>query len=154
MDADLARAHHRRRQGTILLLLLLGPAPISVALFSLGAGPLGLTVVLGATAGLVGVVLELYRRQRRDAPAAGFPVLPIGQVLAILVMVAGIAVGTFLIPLTSLAPFGLIALGIVLVAIYGLAVRIRSSLDDPDARSALLILGLMACLIALGNSCL
>ena len=41
---------------------LTAPAPISLLLFILGTTPLGLAVVLGATALDIGAMLELYRR--------------------------------------------------------------------------------------------
>jgi hypothetical protein len=138
----------------ILFLLLLGPTPISVGLFALGDGPLAMTVTLTATALLVGAMLELYRRQRRDAARCGLPVLPKLQVAALLSILAGISLGTFLLPITEVAAIGFFALVAALALIFGLALKLRRELDGPDERGAVLMLALMACLIALGNACL
>lgn len=138
----------------IIFLLLLGPAPISVALFALGDGPAALAMVLTATAALIGAMLELYRRQRRDAQQCDLPVLPKLQVAALLLILAGIGLGTFFLPITDLAPIGLAALTLALALIFGFAIKIRRDLEEPDERGALLMLALMACLIALGNACL
>jgi peptidoglycan/LPS O-acetylase OafA/YrhL len=154
MTVDERLARHRRRQGAILLLLLLGPTPIALALFALGTSPLGLGSVLAATAALIGTMLELYRRQRRDAAAAGLHVLPKAHVVLLLVMVGAIAAGTFLAPTPELAPYGLAALGLALAAVYGLAAAVRRTIDEPDERCAVMVLGLMASLIALAGSCL
>lgn len=153
-DRDNLRKLHRERQGAIILLLLLGPAPISLILFLMGEGAAALTVVLASTAILVGAMLELYRRQRRDAAACGLPVLAPGQVIAMLLIVAGIAVGTFLLPNPALMSLGLVALIAVIVVTYVMGVRIRRDLSEPDERSVVLVLGLMAALIALANACM
>lgn len=148
------QARHRLRQGAILMLLLLGPAPIALLLAVLGTSTAAVTVVLIATAALVATILELYRRQRRDASAAGLPRLPAAQVIAFLLMLGGVGAATFLLPIPHLAAFGVAALLATMTIIYSLAGVIRRHLTEPDERCAVLILGLMCCLIALGNGCL
>lgn len=144
-----ALARHRRRQGAIIALLLLGPAPISFFLFLAGTGPAALAVVLAATAALVGAMLALYAKQRREAPAAGLPVLPGGQVAALLVMLGGVSGGTFLLPDPATAGWGAACLLAAAAVIYGMGVSLRKKIEEPDERSAVLVLGLMAVLIAL-----
>lgn len=153
MEQEQLRQVHRKRQGAILMLLLLGPSPIAVLLFVLGEGAAALAVVLASTAMLIGLMLELYRRQRRDAKACGLPVLAPSQVLIMFVILGGISAGTFLLPNPNMAPFGLAAVTGVIVVIYLMGAWIRSALTDPDERSVVLVLGLMAALIALANAC-
>jgi hypothetical protein len=146
---------HRERQGAILMLLLLGPAPISLLLVVLGDGNTAVAAVLAATATLVAVLLALYSRQRRDARLLGQPVLPLGQVLAMLAMLGGIGAGAFLLPAPSpsLAKVGLICVGLVVAIVYAVGLGIRRGLSEPDERCAVLLLGLMVGLIALANAC-
>jgi len=153
MTKKTLRSTHRTRQGAILFLLLLGPAPISLVLVLFGNSPSAVTAVLVATAALVGLLLELYRRQRRDAAKADLPVLPFGQVLVMLAMVGGIGIGTFLLPHGDLAPVGLGSVTLVLILAYTMAAWIGPGLKDPDERSLVLVLALMASLIALANAC-
>ena len=135
-----------------MFLLLLGPAPISLILFLLGEGPVALTVVLAATAGLVGLLLELYRRQRRDAPRCGLPLLPPSQVIAMLVLLAGIGLGVFFLPSPTLAHLGFLCVTLVIALCYIVSGWIRPTLSEPDERCLVLVLALMASLIALANA--
>jgi len=148
------KAIHRRRQGAILLLLLLGPAPISIMLWVFGTGPTAVAGVLVAVAVLVGMILELYRRQRRDAPACGLPVLPKLQVAAMLLIIAGISGGTFLLPNPEFAMYGLACTGAVIAVVYVFGIALRPKLDELDERGVVLVLGLMAAFIAMANACI
>ena len=145
---------HRRRQGAILLLLLLGPAPISIMLWVLGTGPAAVGGVLVAVALLVALILELYRRQRRDAAECGLPVLPKLQVAAMLTIIAGISGGTFLLPNPELAMYGLACVGVVIAVVYVFGIALRPQLAELDERGVVLILGLMAAFIAMANACI
>lgn len=143
---------HSQRQGAILFLLLLGPAPIALVLFLVGTSTPAIAGVIAATAALVGVMLLLYRRQRIVAPEAGLPVLPGWQVAALLVLIAAISGGTFLLPQPSTAPWGFLCLMVAAVTVYAMGWAIRRSQRELDERSAVLVLGLMAVLIALANA--
>ena len=148
---DELRARHRQRQGAILFLLLLGPAPIALALFVLGQSA-GTALALAATGALVVSMLLLYARQRRDARAAGLPVLPLGDVVEMLLVVGGVAGGTFLLPSPATARYGLGCLAVAAIVVYEMGFRRRRRLEDPDEVSVVLVLGLMAVLIALGGA--
>jgi hypothetical protein len=152
MATQRALATHRRRQGLIIALLLLGPAPVAVELFALGTDPGPLALVLAEVALLVGAMLTLYGRQRRLAPEAGLRVLPLGEVVAMLAILGCVGGATFLLPSPALAPAGFACLVVALAVIYGMAIRLRRVLEQPDERSAVLVLGLMAVLIALGGA--
>lgn len=152
MASQDALAVHRRRQGLIIALLLLGPGPLALELFALGSTPSAVALVLAELAALVAAMLVLYGRQRRIAPAAGLPVLPPREVAALLTMLAGVAAGTFLLPSPDLARYGFAALLVAAAVIYAMGARLKRELADPDERSAVLVLGLMAVMIAFAGA--
>jgi hypothetical protein len=143
---------HSQRQGAILFLLLLGPAPISLVLFLVGASTLAIAGVLAAIAALVITMLMLYRQQRGVARRQGLPLLPAWQVIALLVLIGAISGATFLLPQSQTASWGFLCVLVAAGVIFAVGLSIRRELKDLDERSALLVLGLMALCIALANA--
>ncbi len=146
------RLTHSQRGGAILLALLLGPAPISVVLFIVGTSPVALGCVLAAVAALIALMIGLYLRNRRAAAEDGLSVLPGIQIFALLMLIAMVAGATFFLPNDDLSHWGFLCVVAGFVIIYAMGLAIRRQLTDPDERTAVLVLGLMALLIALANT--
>lgn len=143
---------HTQRQGAILFLLLLGPAPIALVLFLVGTSPLALTGVLLALALLVISMLALYHRQRIVAGKQGLPRLPAWQVISLLGLIGAIAGATFLLPQPETAFWGGVCAVVAAGLIFAVGHLVRREVKDLDERSAVLVLGLMALFIALANA--
>ena len=143
-----------QRRGLILLLLLLGPAPLALLIFLLGTATWAVTAVSVASALLVGVLFWLYRGQRLAAHREGRQTWPLGQVAGLLIIVAGVAGGTFLLVQPTWSPLGLACCLVSLGTTYAMGWSLRAETEEPDERSTILLLGLMATLIALAHTCL
>lgn len=143
---------HSQRGGAILLALLLGPAPISVVLFIVGTSPVALGGVLTAIGALIVLMIALYIKNRRVAAREGLEVLPASQIAALLSLIASIAGATFFLPNDGLAHWGFLCVVIGFGIVYVMGIAIRRQQSDPDERSAVLVLALMALLIALANA--